>query len=141
MKYFRLGLALLLLQCGLAPADNLTSTIDSQKVLLQVNKWANAWSQRDIRRYIAAYSKEFKGSKQSHKEWLAQRQARIQAASSIKLKLTDIQLRSMSKNKAIVDFVQRYQSNRFSDRVKKRLTFKRIDGQWKIIEERTLSHL
>jgi uncharacterized protein YchJ len=72
---------------------------------------------------------------------LSQRRSRILAARSIEVKLSDIQVRSMSQDKAIVDFVQSFKSNSFSDRVKKRLTFKRIDNQWKIISERTLARL
>ena len=141
MNLIRLSLALLLLYFGLASSDTLSQSIDSKKVMLSLNRWASAWSQQDIDRYIDAYAGNFRGLKNSRREWLNQRRNRILSARSIDVKLSDIQLRSMSEDKAIVDFVQRFRSNRFSDRVKKRLTFRRIGKQWKIISERTLMRL
>ena len=141
MNLIRLSLALLLLYFGLASSDTLSQSIDSKKVMLSLNRWASAWSQRNFDHYIEAYAGNFKGIKNSRGEWLSQRRSRILAARSIEVKLSDIQVRSMSQDKAIVDFVQSFKSNSFSDRVKKRLTFKRIDNQWKIISERTLARL
>ena len=141
MKYVHLGLALLLLVSGLAFSDNLSHSITSKKVMLSLNRWANAWSDQDMERYFNSYARNFKGFENSTVDWKNKRHARIQAAKNIRLKLSDIQLRSLSDDKAIVDFIQSFKSNSFSDRVKKRLTLKYIGDQWKIIAERTLTHI
>ena len=141
MNFIRLSLALLLLYFGLASSDTLSQSIDNKKILLNLNRWASAWSQQQFDQYVSAYAADFKGFKNSRREWIKQRRSRIVSARFIEIQLSDIQIRSMSDNKAIVDFVQRFKSNSFSDRVKKRLTFQRSEDQWKITAERTLARL
>ncbi len=141
MNLIRLSLVLLLFYFSFATSDTLSYSIDSKKVIHTLNLWANAWSQQDFERYVTIYADNFKGFKNSRRAWLKQRRSRIQNARSIEVKLKNIQIRSISEDKAIVDFEQQFKSDRYRDRVKKRIIFQRDGNQWKIISERTLSRL
>jgi hypothetical protein len=60
---------------------------------------------------------------------------------TINIKVSDILIRWRGKDRATIDFKQAFDSARYSDRVIKRLDFRRVGSQWKISEERVLSVL
>lgn len=107
----------------------------------QVRQWAKAWSGKDFPTYTGFYSTEYHPGFDTHSDWIEYRRQRIMRLGSIKIAVSDIEVRSQNENRAIIDFKQYFESRSYSDKVKKRLGFRRINTEWKIIEERILSVL
>ena len=103
--------------------------------------WAQAWSEKDLDTYIDYYSAEHKLDFATHQDWIEHRKQRILRAGFIKIGVSDFQVRAQTKNLAIVDFQQSFDSHNYSDRVVKRLGLSRINSEWKITDERVLSIL
>ncbi len=100
-----------------------------------VKLWAKAWSNKDFATYINFYSNEHRPKFHTHRAWVEHRRKRIMRPGDINVKVSDINVLSESKNLVILDFVQSFDSATYSDRVKKRLSFRRIGLQWKITNE------
>ena len=115
----------------------------NQETLLleHVQRWAEAWSGKDFAAYTEFYSPRHRAKFDTHEQWLAQRRARILRPGNIRVEVSKLQIRWRSDSRAIIDFEQKFDSPRYSDRVRKRLGFERIGTQWKITEERVLSVL
>lgn len=115
----------------------------NQETLLieQVKGWATAWGGKDFAAYTDFYAPEYRASFESRDQWVEYRRKRIARPGTIKVEVSDIQIKWRSENRAIIDFKQAYDSTRYSDRVVKRLGFSRVGSQWKITEEQVLSVL
>jgi hypothetical protein len=125
-----------------------TSATVVADITLAVKRWAQAWEQRDVAAYAAAYESGFKGAggvvlASSNAAWLAQRRERILSKRDIKVALEDIQV-SVQRGapseapKAHVRFVQRYRGDALVSVGRKRLGLVLRDGIWLIREEVSL---
>jgi tetratricopeptide (TPR) repeat protein len=125
-----------------AESSSLVNTANVQTLLIeQIKNWANAWEQRDIPAYINFYSNDHRPNFETHKAWVEHRRKRIMRPGDIVVRASDIEIRAQGENRAIIDFIQTYDSPNYSDRVLKRLGFRRIGSQWKIATERVISIL
>ncbi len=124
-------------------AGKVDSTTIDVKTLLgeQIKQWAKAWSDKDFATYTSFYSTEHRPNFETHSAWVEHRRRRIMRPGFIKIGVSDIQIRAQNDNRAIIDFKQSFDSPTYSDRVKKRLGFRRTGSQWKITDERVLSVL
>ena len=105
-----------------------------------VNNWVNAWTSQNIPLYLESYSQEFVPSQGlSHGAWESERKIKLIEPDYIKVTLSDIKVNQYSENLADVDFIQYYQSNTYTDEVKKQLSMQNIDNQWLIIEEKVIT--
>lgn len=112
----------------------------AKQVLVIMDQWARSWAQLEPRGYISSYSSDYIGKGfPSHFTWAANRQQRLQKQKFIKLSLTDVSLQSTKQDFFTVTFTQNYESDTYKDVTKKQLRFKRINGQWYIIAEKTLA--
>jgi hypothetical protein len=59
----------------------------------------------------------------------------------IKVSVEQVNTQFVHSRKVLVSFVQKYQSNRYSDKVKKQLQYEYIASQWLITKEKTLAKL
>lgn len=107
----------------------------------RVMGWAKAWSEKDLDTYIGYYSSDYKPDFSTHEDWAENREQRILRAGFIKIGINSIQVRAQTKNLAIIDFEQSFDSLDYSDRVVKRLGLTRVNSEWKITDERVLSKL
>jgi len=107
----------------------------------QIKQWAKAWSDKDFAAYTSFYSTGHRPDFATHSDWVEHRRQRIMRPGFIRIGVSDIQIRAQNHNRAIIDFKQSFDSPTYSDRVKKRLSFRRIGSQWKITNERVLSVL
>lgn len=107
----------------------------------RVMDWAQAWSEKDLDAYISYYSTAHKLNFSTHEEWAENRKRSILRPGFIKIGISNIQVRAQTRNLAIIDFVQTFDSLDYSDSVIKRLGLIRINSQWKITDERVLSVL
>lgn len=113
-----------------APVDH---SVDVRRA---VDAWAAAWSARDVEAYLSAYGAEFTPPAGLDRvQWEAQRRARVRAPSYIKVDLSDVRITPHGADHAQVSFDQRYESDAFTDTVRKTLILKKTDHDWKIVEE------
>jgi ketosteroid isomerase-like protein len=110
---------------------------NKKDVTMALNTWANAWSSQDIDAYLASYASDFVPPKKlSRKNWEAQRKNRLESPQYIKLDLSAINVVISEEGKARVTFTQRYESDTYSDRVKKEIIMVKSDGKWLIARVR-----
>ncbi len=106
-----------------------------------VQNWAAAWSTKDFAAYVGFYSPQHRARFENHDAWKAYRRERILRPGDIRVEVSDVKIRWVSENTAIIDFRQAFDSPTYSDRVVKRLAFSRFGTTWKITDERVLSVL
>jgi tetratricopeptide (TPR) repeat protein len=115
--------------------------LSNEELIKIVQNWAQAWSKKDIKTYLDAYTSYFKGRKASHKEWVEIRKNRIKRPGNISVKISNITIKSSTPDQAIVDFHQSYSSATYSDKVVKRVHLTKTGKNWKISRENTLAVL
>lgn len=100
-------------------------------------QWRQAWSSQDIKGYLSFYDdKEFlPKSGVSVQAWKKSRYPSLLRPKFIKINTDNLQIAPISSDLVRVNFYQRYESDRFKDSINKVLLWKKIDGQWKIIQE------
>jgi len=107
-----------------------------KEVKTAVNSWANAWSAKDVNRYVKSYSAKFvPPNKLSRSRWEAQRRVRLSKPRYIKVLLDNVRIEILSQDQALVRFVQTYQSDNYKDQVNKQLLLNKVDGVWLISKE------
>ncbi len=112
---------------------------DREELETTVKNWAEAWSRRDVGRYLSFYSARFRPTAGvSRKQWKQQRELRISAKKEIHIELSDFNT-SVNGRTATVLFLQAYKSDTFRDVVRKKLVLERGAGGWKIVRETTVS--
>jgi len=110
---------------------------DKKDVTMALNAWVDVWSSQDVDAYLASYALEFVPPKKlSRKTWEAQRKNRLESPQYIKVDLSAKNIVITEEGKARVTFTQRYQSDTYSDRVKKELLMVKSGGKWLIARER-----
>ncbi|MCG8325066.1 MAG: tetratricopeptide repeat protein [Thiotrichales bacterium] len=107
-------------------------------VLTALDDWANAWSGQDINAYLSHYSEEYIPARGlSRGQWKAQRKERLAKPKFIKIRISTPVVTMRGDNHAEVNFTQSYQSDTYSDRVKKTVLFTYEGERWLIAEERS----
>ena len=98
--------------------------------------WADAWSDKDFKRYVAAYSEKFQPQQfPSREAWAAHRKPRVTRPGEIVVKVSDIRVKALSADRAEVTFRQRYEAGATKlNSVKTTVWIKESDG-WKILRE------
>jgi ketosteroid isomerase-like protein len=106
-------------------------------VLAAVSSWAKAWSDRDVKAYLASYSDDFETpAGQTRDAWAAGRTARIEDKKSIEVRVEQPQV-SIDGDTATVKFRQVFISDKLRERGSKTLTLVKRGGGWMIKRERT----
>ena len=104
-----------------------------------VQAWSQAWSQRSVEDYFSFYHRNFiPPSKMSRKQWEAYRGKRIQRPKFIEIDVIGITVKQLSPKSATAIFEQHYRSDTFKDTVVKKLSLRKDQGKWLIIQEVTL---
>lgn len=121
-----------------AAAGPAQPTPEETAVRALVERWADAWSKRDIAAYLESYAPDFRpeGMKGGHAAWVAQRRARILGRRWIRVAIRDLRLARLGREWRVT-FFQRYRSDRYQDEVFKELRIGRVNGTWRIIRERS----
>lgn len=99
--------------------------------------WAKAWSARDVKTYLASYSKDFTppGS-QNRSAWEDERRLRISSKSKITVRLENLTV-TTSGNTAVAKFRQDYKANGLSVSSRKTLDLVKAGDRWQIVKEST----
>lgn len=117
-----------------APVNN---DAERDVVLTTVRQWAKAWSARDVKAYLAFYSRNFDTPRgMSRKAWEAERHARIAGKGRINVTIASPQV-SIKGNSATVSFRQTYESDRLTANSRKTLVLAKQGSKWQIVQEQT----
>lgn len=109
---------------------------ESKAVRSAVQNWASAWSNKEVKAYLGAYSKDFDvPDGKSRNAWEKERTERVGKPGSIKVSLSDIEI-SVKGDKATVHFKQNYVSSSFTSSSGKTLIMVQRNGRWQIQQER-----
>jgi tetratricopeptide (TPR) repeat protein len=115
--------------------DEAQSQIGTKAVEDAVQKWADAWSEKNLKAYFASYGKEFEppsGAKRS--AWENEREARIMGKSKISVRLEGLKV-TISGNKATAKFRQDYKADGLSVTSRKTLELTKYGDHWQITRE------
>jgi tetratricopeptide (TPR) repeat protein len=116
-------------------ADDTQSQVDTKAVEEAIQKWTDAWSDRNLKAYFSSYGKDFEppgGAKRS--AWENEREARIMGKSKISVRLEGVKV-TISGNKAIVKFRQDYKADGLSVSSRKTLELSKYGEHWQITRE------
>lgn len=110
---------------------------DKNAVLNSLNTWAKAWSDKDVRSYLAHYASDFDTpGGAARKDWAEERRARIEDKGRISVKVSNAQV-VIKGNTATVRYRQIYNSNRLTVDSRKTLVFVKQGNRWLIKQERS----
>ncbi len=117
---------------GSTIANNALITRD---VTASAEAWAKAWSDRDMKSYLASYGKDFTPpNKLSRAAWEEERKARIMGKAKISVKLSNFVV-TVSGNTAIAKFKQDYKADALATSSRKTLELMKAGDRWVITKE------
>lgn len=119
-----------------ARAEAAPLTPEQTQVHAALRRWAQAWSQRDVGAYVAAYVPDYAPAGMTHEQWRTQRQSRIGDKTSIRVSVKDVSVQVFG-DKATARFVQHYAANDHRSVDRKVAVFVRQGSDWRIEQERT----
>ena len=113
-----------------------TGSGDEKSVVEAVNKWAKAWSAKDLDKYFNSYADSFKPAKgESHKAWEQTRRDRISKPSNISVDIANPKVTLEGADNAKLSFKQSYRADGKPISTDKTLVLKKVGGVWLIIQE------
>jgi tetratricopeptide (TPR) repeat protein len=103
-----------------------------------VENWAEAWSSKNVKKYLTYYSADFKTPDgESRSAWAATRKERINRPKHIEVRVSDIKVDFTDHSHATVKFHQNYRASNFKAGGGKTLMMVKSGSSWFIQEERT----
>jgi len=125
--------------------DNTVQVFDqgdiSERIKQQLNSWSDAWSQGDFENYILNYSQHFQpsDSRKSYAQWKNIRHARLKFTKGVNIVIEQPRVFiEPSGEYVLVEFIQKYNSDSYSDRVLKQIYMGLEREKWLILSERTI---
>ncbi len=100
-----------------------------------ISNWQKAWQGKDLQRYMASYSEEFFSLGLDKKGWKRHKSEINKRYAQIRVKISNLKIRLLSSERAVVYFDQEYSSHKYHDRGKKTIKLIKRDGKWKIKRE------
>ncbi|QTA91812.1 L,D-transpeptidase catalytic domain-containing protein [Desulfonema magnum] len=113
---------------------NLGTKEDKHEIANMLDDWLKAWSSKDIQEYGNHYASDFQSQGMNLKAWLRHKGRLNKKYKYIRVSKEKLVVKK-SKQRRVVSFVQKYESNAFKAVGIKQLILKREDGQWKIYRE------
>lgn len=112
-------------------------TDDSQErfeISEQIGRWRSAWQEMDFETYASAYTSSFNANGKNRSAWLDEKRGTFERAGSISVEIENMNI-SVDGAKAMVEFTQKYRSERYADTGVKSLGMVKTDDGWKIDSE------
>ena len=111
------------------------SSAEADLVKSAVQSWARSWSQKDMKKYFAAYASNFvPPDNMSRAKWESERELRITSKKKIQVAVSNFKI-EVQGNKAKVNFSQVYESDNFKGNSRKSLELTKQSGIWLITRE------
>lgn len=107
---------------------------EENAVAQAVRAWAQAWSDRDMARYLAAYAADFDTGGQNRSAWEQNRRARIVSKRQITVDVQNLRI-TISGSRAIARFLQDYRADTLAVVNSKTLELTRTADRWLIVKE------
>ncbi|MCW8935425.1 MAG: tetratricopeptide repeat protein [Gammaproteobacteria bacterium] len=107
----------------------------------QLSDWSRAWSKGDFDNYIKSYSTNFVPSdtRKSYAEWKNIRRARLKFTKGVNVEIDQLRVFVEGQGKhVLVEFIQNYRSDSYSDTVLKQMYMQNQQDNWLILSERTI---
>ncbi len=104
-------------------------------ILSMIEAWRDSWQNKNIDSYISFYSKDFVGKGMNVEQWREYKKRVFENTKWIELNLDDIVLLKYDSLSSMVQFIQKYKSNKLNSVSIKKLILKKEDGKWKIYRE------
>ncbi|MBM3340793.1 MAG: hypothetical protein FJY56_01570 [Betaproteobacteria bacterium] len=103
-----------------------------------VNAWAKSWSNNDVAAYIAAYAADFRTPRgEPRAAWEAERRQRVAKPRKIQVTMVNPKVVFDGNNRAVVTFVQHYNSDILKSVNHKTLVMTKSADKWLIQQERS----
>jgi hypothetical protein len=129
-------LAVLPAVADVEPDDELEVTTDPGAPADFVRRWAEAWRRQDVDAYLDAYAPGYSDApERDHAAWRELRRERVGGPAFIELEVAGLEIRRTAPDAALVEFVQRYRSDTFTDRTRKLLLLGAGEDGWRILRE------
>jgi len=114
------------------------SSAVNDEVLKRVQEWAAAWSDKNVKAYLAFYAEDFKTPDGiSRADWEAQRNERISKPQSIQVGISNAKVKLLDDSHASVTFKQSYRASHLKTSASKTLVLVKSGDNWLIQEERS----
>ncbi|MFO6421088.1 tetratricopeptide repeat protein [Hylemonella sp. W303a] len=110
------------------------SSAEEAAVAQAVRAWAQAWSDRDMTRYLAAYASNFDTGSQSRPVWEQSRRDRIVSKRRISVEVQSLQI-TVNGSRATAKFLQDYKADTLAVVNGKTLELTRTADRWLIVKE------
>lgn len=104
------------------------------KVVAWLKKWLESWQSKNMEQYMSFYSETFKSRGMNYSQWENYKKGLTQSYSEIKVSISEPRIIKF-KDEWTVEFIQRYESNKYTDFGKKVLYLKGDIDNFKIIAE------
>jgi tetratricopeptide (TPR) repeat protein len=102
-----------------------------------IEAWAAAWTRKDVKAYLARYSKDFKvPGGASRSSWETERAQRINKPGKISVDVDNIKVAVDAPDQVTARFRQNYKSATLSSSTTKSLVLVKREGKWLIQQER-----
>ena len=111
-------------------------TIDSKDIEKFIFEWAGFWQNKNYQEYFNCYADEYYPKKfKSRIAWMVERKKRIQNKKNIEIKISNTRIFGFNNEIALISFTQAYNSDSFSDVVKKHTLISVMNDDLKITGE------
>jgi ketosteroid isomerase-like protein len=119
-----------------AQAADTRDKADETALVSATQQWADAWGDKDFKRYVSWYSDKFQPQQHpTRAAWEAHRKPRVTRPDPILVKVSDIRVKLLPGNQAEVKFRQRYEAGSLKLNSSKTLVWTKESGGWKILRE------
>ena len=122
--------------------DDLASPVlgsDSASIEARFDAYINAWEEGDINSYLGFYFPELSPiNGTSYDDWRSNRIDRIFPEREIELSVSELKIHFESSVDAVVEYLQIYRSNNYSDLSLKQLRWQKHQGVWFIRNEKSI---
>ncbi len=113
-----------------------TPTADKE-IEKTVEAWADAWSSRNVKKYLSYYAGDFKTPDgESRSSWAEMRRDRISKPKHIEVSVSHMKVKITDDSHATVRFHQDYRASNFKASGSKTLLMVKSGNSWRIQEER-----
>ena len=121
-------------------SEPVVNVVNVQKEVNEaVEGWSKAWSSQNSQGYFNFYHPNFTPPKgMNRKAWQTYRGKRITRPKYINIEIVGLTVQERNVNEATAIFEQHYRSDTYADTVVKKLTLKKYQGNWMIVQEVTL---
>ncbi len=117
-----------------ATVKNANATDHTQQIKDKLVTWLRAWEKQDVNTYISLYSDKFKTPKNNRAKWRNNRLHALKTNKNISIQSSNLQI-AQNKNIIELNFIQEFNSDKYSDIGIKELVWITDGSDWKILKE------